>query len=52
MIYENGRVVRAAGGLSNVLEALKIANRRHDYLWCVPIHPFSSGVCTDCVAVG
>jgi hypothetical protein len=31
-IIENGKAVRAADGLSNVVEAMKIANWRHDFL--------------------
>jgi biotin carboxyl carrier protein len=31
-IVENGKAVRAADGLSNVIEAMKIANSRHDFL--------------------
>lgn len=32
-IFENGKVVRAANGLSYVVEAVKIASSKHDFLW-------------------
>lgn len=31
-IFENGKAVRAADGMSSVVEAMKIANSRHDFL--------------------
>ncbi|CAL1700892.1 unnamed protein product [Somion occarium] len=31
-IFENGKVVRAANGLSNIVEAMKIASSKHDLL--------------------
>ncbi|KAG2013965.1 hypothetical protein CC2G_010822 [Coprinopsis cinerea AmutBmut pab1-1] len=31
-IFENGKLVRSANGISNVVEALKIAGRKHDLL--------------------
>jgi hypothetical protein len=38
-IIENGKAVRAADGLSNVVEAMKIANWRHDFLRYVDSYP-------------
>jgi len=32
-IFENCRVVRAANGVNVIVEALKIANHKHDLLW-------------------
>ena len=32
-IIENCKVVRAANGLSNIIEAIKIASSKHDLLW-------------------
>jgi len=36
-IFENCKVVRAANGVSSIVEALKIAGRKHDLLWCVMV---------------
>jgi len=43
-IFENCKVVRAANGVSTIIEALKIAGRKHDLLWCelAKIIPFIS----------
>jgi hypothetical protein len=38
-IFENCRVVRAANGVSVIVEALKIANHKHDLLWYLIISP-------------
>jgi len=32
-IFENCKVVRDANGLSNIVEAMKIASSKHDFLW-------------------
>ena len=32
-IFENCKVVRDANGLSNIMEAMKIASSKHDFLW-------------------
>lgn len=32
-IFENCKVVRAANGMSNIVEAMKIACAKHDLLW-------------------
>lgn len=32
-IFENCKVVRAANGVSSVVEAIKIASHKHDLLW-------------------
>lgn len=32
-IFENCKVVRAANGVSNIVEAMKIACSKHDLLW-------------------
>jgi hypothetical protein len=32
-IFENCKVVRDANGLSNIVEAMKIASLKHDFLW-------------------
>lgn len=32
-IIENSKVVRSANGLSNIVDALKIASSKHDLLW-------------------
>jgi hypothetical protein len=37
-IFENCKVVRAANGISGIVEALKIAGRKHDLLWYVIQH--------------
>ena len=34
-IVENCKVVRATNGLSNIVEAMKIACSKHDLLWYV-----------------
>lgn len=34
-IFENCKVVRAANGLSTIVEAMKIAGSKHDLLWWV-----------------
>lgn len=34
-IFENCKVVRDANGLSNIVEAMKIASSKHDFLWLV-----------------
>lgn len=36
-IFENCKVVRDANGLSNIVEAMKIASSKHDLLGSVPI---------------
>lgn len=43
-IFENCKVVRAANGVSNIVEALKIAGRKHDLLWCVRLYSSISKV--------
>ncbi|KAI9508666.1 hypothetical protein F5148DRAFT_1352615 [Russula earlei] len=35
-IFENCKVVRDANGLSNIVEAMKIASSKHDFLWSLP----------------
>src|SRR5579863_10305870 len=35
-IFENCKVVRDANGLSNIVEAMKIASSKHDFLWYSP----------------
>lgn len=37
-IFENCKIVRAANGVSAVVEALKIAGQKHDVLWCVSLY--------------
>jgi hypothetical protein len=32
-IFENSKIVRDANGLSNIVEAMKIASSKHDFLW-------------------
>lgn len=32
-IFENAKVVRDADGVSCIVEAIKIATRKHDFLW-------------------
>jgi len=32
-IFENCKIVRDANGLSNIVEAMKIASSKHDFLW-------------------
>ena len=38
-IFENCKVVRGANGVSTIVEAMKIAQSKHDFLWCVSILP-------------
>src|SRR6266704_5089004 len=40
-IFENCKIVRATNGLSSIVEALKIANHKHDLLWYISCIPFS-----------
>jgi hypothetical protein len=35
-IFENCKVVRDANGFSNIVEAMKIASSKHDFLWYSP----------------
>jgi hypothetical protein len=44
-IFENCKVVRDANGLSNIVEAMKIASSKHDFLWYGP--PFEMIVQSD-----
>ena len=41
-IFENCKFVRDANGLSNIVEAMKIASSKHDFLW---FSSSSLGVC-------
>ncbi|THH23162.1 hypothetical protein EUX98_g8013 [Antrodiella citrinella] len=44
-IFENCKVVRAANGVSNIVEAMKIACSKHDLLWQVtPTPPASTSL--------
>lgn len=40
-IFENCKVVRAANGVSTVVEAIKIASSKHDLLWYILSSPRS-----------
>ena len=44
-IFENCRVVRAANGISSIVEAIKIASSKHDLLWYQTMHCYFQAIC-------